>query len=155
MRNFIEGIQRSGYAGAVVGIWVVALIAVAATVHQGRVAVEAYSAVKQVERIKVPEVKVVTTPLGKSDYDAVASTVLRLHPGMEVHSEPDGVVILSRSVGDFNNWRLAVLGANQMVEGAIWKPETLCVGAKCPDAPYKVKLSAYRATARVGEVRMK
>lgn len=154
MRNFFEGIFRSGYTGTVIAIWVVVLVAAAATAHQGKAAVEAFSAVKQVDRINVPEVKIVTSPLGKNDYEDVADTVSRLHRNMEVYAESDGVVIQSRAVGDFNDWRLAVLDAIQIVDGAIWKPEDMCVGAKCPNVPYKVKLSAYRAMAKAEGIAM-
>jgi hypothetical protein len=155
MRNFFEAIQRSGHAGMVVGIWVVALFAAIGAVYQGRIAVEAYSAVTQIERIRVPEIKVASMPLGKNDYENVADVVSRLHPGIEARGEAGGVVIISRTIGNFDGWRLAVLDAIQIIDGAIWKPDLLCVGSKCPE-PYKIKLSAFRAKVQAtGGVAMK
>lgn len=149
LRTHYDGILRSGHAGTVLAIWGVALISALGASYQIKNAVESFSAAKQIERVSIPEIHVINTALTKADYDAIAGAMNRLHPEIEVRSESDGLIVQMRTntAVSFDKWRLAVLDANQSVN-ALWKTETLCVGAKCPESPYRIKLSAYRASAR-------
>lgn len=149
-RLLFDAIQRSGHTGTLVAIWSVALIAAGGAAFQARKAVESFSTASQAGRVTIPEIRVVNTPLAQSDYEAIVQQISRLHPDIEVRAEADGLVILMRinAPASFDRWRLAVLDAMQSIN-AQWKTDSLCVGVKCPESPYKIKLSAYRASAQV------